>query len=141
MMGRARWSIGLGGVVALLALLLSSPGGQAQPPPTRTPFVMPTLPPSPTPQCPGIIRNRLIIWERGRVAYDDPDDPLNIRSGPNTTYEILGEIPVGGIFFVLDGPQCSDLYTWFYVEYGDVQGWVAEGTINDRYFVEPYPPG
>src|SRR5688572_1587557 len=64
-----------------------------------TPFVYPTLPPSPTPYCPQTGRNRLILYERGRVTRHDPS-PLNLRTGAGTIYEIIGTIPIDRVFFV-----------------------------------------
>ncbi len=91
--------------------------------------------------------NRLIVRERGRVADDDPT-PMNVREGPNTNFDPpLGIIPVGGIFYVLEGPECSPRYAWFRVEYtrpdGEpLVGWLAEADPDtSRYFVETYPPG
>lgn len=106
---------------------------------TPTPFIQPTLPASPTPYCASVPRNRLIINERGRVSEDDPT-PLNIREGPQTSFEILDEMPAGEIFFVLEGPRCSERYAWYRIRYGEVEGWIAEGT-GSTYFVEPYLPG
>jgi hypothetical protein len=89
--------------------------------------------------------NRLIVNERGRVSRDDPT-PLNVREGPSTNFDPpIGLIPVGGIFYVLEGPECSPRYAWYRVEYirsnGEtLTGWVAEGD-SDGYFVETYPPG
>lgn len=123
-----RWRLGVGLAGLLFAPLLTAPPPQVTPPPA-----------TPTAVCSGVVRNRLILYERGRVSYDDPD-PLNIRQGPSTNFDVDGEIPVGGVFFVLDGPECSPTYTWFYVRYGSIEGWIAEGTIGNVYFVEPYPP-
>jgi hypothetical protein len=89
--------------------------------------------------------NRLIVRERGRVSADDPQ-PVNVREGPSTNFDPpIGEIPVGGVFYVLEGPECSPLYAWYRVEYqtgtGDLLvGWIAEGN-SESYFVETYPPG
>lgn len=88
--------------------------------------------------------NRLIVRERGRVSDDDPS-PLNVRAGAHTDFERIGQIPVGGIFYVLEGPECSPRYAWYQVEYRDdngelLVGWIAEGA-DDLYFVETYPPG
>lgn len=100
---------------------------------------LPTLPPSPTPVCAGAARTRLIVYERGRVTLDDPS-PLNMRAGPRTTFDVLGRIPNGEVFFVLEGPRCSERYAWFRVGYGDLTGWIAEGS-GSAYFAEPYLPG
>lgn len=88
---------------------------------------------------------RLIVHERGRIT-DEQDFPQNVREGPGTRYDPpIGQIPVGGIFYVLDGPECSPRYAWFQVEYRDengelLVGWIAEGA-DDVYFAETYPPG
>jgi uncharacterized protein YgiM (DUF1202 family) len=124
------------GGVLLLGLVSMAAGQQ-----DTTPFVWPTAPPPPLPFCQNVVRNRLILYERGRVSYEEPEESLNIREGPSTNFDIAGEIPMGGVFVVLDGPECSPTYTWFYVRYRDSEGWVAEGTIGDVYYVEPYPPG
>lgn len=94
--------------------------------------------------CPSTLPNRLIVHERGRVSDEDPN-PLNLRAGAHTDFERIGQIPAGGIFYVLEGPECSPRYSWFQVEYRDengdlLVGWIAEGA-DDLYFVETYPPG
>lgn len=100
-------------------------------------------PPTPTPACRGLLPARLVPYERGRVSSDDPR-PLNVREGPGTNFAILGQLPVGALFYVIEGPQCSDLYTWFRIAYrqeGETRrGWIAEGD-SSSYFVELYPPG
>jgi hypothetical protein len=49
-------------------------------------------------ECASTPPNRLIVRERGRVSDDDPS-PLNVREGPNTSYDPpIGQIPVG-VFF------------------------------------------
>jgi hypothetical protein len=86
-------------------------------------------------ECASTPPNRLIVRERGRVSDDDPS-PLNVREGPNTSYDPpIGQIPVGGILYVLDGPECSPRYSWYRVEYRADEG------DADVYFVETYPPG
>ncbi len=102
------------------------------------------LPATATPVCSGTLPSRLVLRERGRVAFSDPS-PLNVRSTAGTDGDILGEIPAGGVFFVLDGPICTARYTWFRVEYqsasAQLEGWVAEGDASNGYFVEPFPLG
>lgn len=104
-----------------------------------TPFTMPSLRATPTAGCPNSMRERLIVRERGRVMFGD-DRPLNVREGPATSYEIVGQIDPGGVFIVLEGTACSARYTWYRVARGSLSGWIAEGD-NGVYFVEPYPPG
>lgn len=112
------------------------------PAPSPTLYVLPDNfePPS---RCPGVdILPRLILHERGRVRDEENDTPLRLRSTPNTitARNILTQIPVNGVFLVLNGPVCGQTYLWYYVRYREFEGWVAEGQ-DDIYFVEPYLTG
>lgn len=89
--------------------------------------------------CASAPRIRLIIQERGRVT-DVNDERLNIRSGPGTDYGVIGFIEPGDIFFVLDGPECAEIFSWFRVRHAARVGWIAEGD-PEQYYVEPYLPG
>lgn len=117
----------------------STSAAQTTPAAVSSPYRLPTLPPSPTPFCTNAQRNRLVVYERGRVSFDNPT-PLNVREGPNTNFPILDSLPNGVIFFVLEGPVCSPRYAWYRIAYRDIEGWVAEGD-NNEYFAVPYPPG
>lgn len=94
--------------------------------------------------CANTLPTRLIVHERGRVELGDPA-PLNLRAEAGTSSEKLGEIAPGGLFYVLAGPRCTALYSWYRVEVragGQVlRGWIAEGSVSEGYFAEPYPPG
>jgi uncharacterized protein YgiM (DUF1202 family) len=125
-------------VVGLFLLAVSTLDAAAQQTPV-VPYIVETLPPTAPPACPNALSNRLILYERGRVTSDDPA-PLNLRSGPRTSFDILDTIPSGDIFFVLEGPRCSEQYAWYRIDYRGQQGWIAEGS-NRAYFVELYPPG
>jgi uncharacterized protein YraI len=81
----------------------------------------------------------MIVNEPGRVTDDDLR-PLNIRNGPSTEYRILGRLEVGNVFLVLDGPQCSSNYVWYFIRRGNLEGWIAEGD-SVSYYIEPYLPG
>jgi cellulose synthase/poly-beta-1,6-N-acetylglucosamine synthase-like glycosyltransferase len=89
--------------------------------------------------CPNVLESRLIVRERARVSSLGADDPLNMRDAPGTDSEIIGRIPIGGVFYVLSGPECTQRYTWYQVDYRGVIGYVAEGDAT-VYFTEPYPP-
>ncbi|RMG70458.1 MAG: SH3 domain-containing protein [Chloroflexi bacterium] len=115
-------------------LIISTPGL------TLVPYIVSQPIPTSTPACPSPAPStRMIVNERGWVI-DDDTRPLNVRSGPSTQYRIIGQLNVGTIFFVLEGPVCSERYVWYRVEHGDLIGWVAEGD-NDQYYIEPYFPG
>ena len=78
---------------------------------------------------------RLTIGGQGRVS---PGTPNAVRSLPNkgSTSVVIGEIPGGGVFSVLAGPQCADGFYWWQVNYGGLIGWTAEGQ-GSTYWLEP----
>ncbi|MBL8145167.1 MAG: SH3 domain-containing protein [Anaerolineae bacterium] len=100
-------------------------------------------PASPTPGCPELLPTRLILHERGRVSRSDPA-PVNVRAEPGTSAGLIGQIPAGIVFYVLEGPDCTQRYTWYrvkaVVEGSGLSGWIAEGDAG-AYFVERFPPG
>lgn len=106
-------------------------------PSTQTPFTFPaTL--DVTPVCADSPPTRLILGERARITDEDPTD-LNVRSEPGATTNNppIGKLRVGEVVIVLDGPVCSDRYTWYEVDTGDLRGWIAEGDL-EVYYVEPF---
>lgn len=87
-------------------------------------------------QCPGFMASRLVAGRQGRVT---PGTPNRIRDFPNLSRSsVIGEIPGGGVFNVIDGPVCDPDagIVWQKVEYGGLIGWTAEGQ-GDTYFTEP----
>jgi hypothetical protein len=50
---------------------------------------------------------------------------------------LVGSIPGGEVFNVLDGPFCADGLNWWLIEYGELIGWTVEGS-GVEYWVEPY---
>jgi hypothetical protein len=99
----------------------------------------PTPPPTPTATCPPAPPSRLIVHDRARVALDDPR-PLNMRDGAGTDFDVIAQVPAGGVIYVLEGPRCTARYAWYRVEYEGIEGWIAEGD-DTAYFVDIYPPG
>jgi uncharacterized protein YraI len=61
-----------------------------------------------------------------------------MRGGAARSFDIVLKVPAGAVFDVIAGPECSDGYFWFQVDYQGTQGWVAEGD-STSYFTEPYP--
>jgi hypothetical protein len=67
----------------------------------------------------------------------------NIRFDPRRDAKLLGQIPAGESFKVLDWPRCSGGIAWWYVDnvsnhtVAGLPGWVAEGTGN-TYWLEPH---
>ncbi|MCA9887483.1 MAG: SH3 domain-containing protein [Anaerolineae bacterium] len=87
------------------------------------------------------LQPRLTVGGQGRVT---PGLPNVIRTAPGTTSSgavnsvVIGEIPGGGIFNVLNGPQCGlDGRWWWLVEYAGIQGWTPEGEGTNTYWTEP----
>jgi LysM repeat protein len=96
--------------------------------------IVPTWTPVPS-QC--TLTPRLFVGGLGRVT---PGDPNTLRSGPGTTgTSRIGEIPAGGVFSVLAGPQCAGGIYWWQVNYNGAIGWTGEG-VPGTYWVEPYAP-
>ena len=74
----------------------------------------------------------------GMLAVVTPGLPNRLRSGPGSNYDTIGEIPGGGMFSVLGGPQCGpEGWSYWRVQYGGQIGWTAEGD-GTTYWLEPY---
>ncbi len=59
-----------------------------------------------------------------------------IRVTPNDIAEVIGQIPEGAIFTVVDGQTvCSNHIRWAQVEYQGITGWTAEGA-DGQVFLE-----
>ncbi len=69
-----------------------------------------------------------------------PGASNRIRSTPSTDGELLGNIPSGGSFDLLEGPECSGGFLWWRVNYDGLEGWTVEGNA-DGYFVDPVTAG
>ncbi len=104
-----------------------------------TPVIVETPAASVTPACGEAPVPRLIVGEHGRVSDNDLR-PLNVRSGPSTGHRILGRLEVLDVFYVLSGPECGGNYLWYFVDKGDLRGWIAEGD-RAQYYVDLYLPG
>lgn len=100
--------------------------------------ILPTRTIVPLQPCEGAVAPHLILQERARVTFNG--ERLRLRRGPNTSYEMIANLEPGDTFMVMDGPTCSEGYSWYRVQFGDITGWVAEGDI-EQYFAEPFPPG
>jgi hypothetical protein len=86
--------------------------------------------------CPPLLPTRLLIGNQGRVT---PGQPNAIRSQPtinNNVSTVIGSIPGGGVFTVLNGPICADGFAWWQVSYLGVTGWTPEGE-GRTYWLEP----
>lgn len=86
--------------------------------------------------CPGTLSPRL---RSGDVARVTPGSPNNVRAIPGLTTSPIGQIPGGGVFIVLEGPECADGYVWYQVNYGGLIGWTAEADSSE-YWLENWQP-
>ncbi len=83
--------------------------------------------------CP--LASRLVVGETGRII---PGPANNVRSTPSAAGQLLGQIPGGEVFTVLEGPVCGDSnIVWWRVSYNDLTGWTGEGQNLD-YWAEPW---
>ena len=88
-------------------------------------------------RCRGFLPSRLLIRERGRRI---PGTDNNLRDQPSADSQKVGEIPGGGVFIVLDGPQCDpEGIAWWQVDYDGLVGWTAEG-LRGTYWLQPLAP-
>lgn len=78
---------------------------------------------------------RLTIGGQGRIL---PGLPNVFRSNPwkGSNSEVLGQIPAGAVFAVLDGPRCANNIHWWFVNYNGALGWTGESELT-TYWVEP----
>ncbi len=97
-----------------------------------TPAVVATVMPYTTPAC--TLVPRLTVGGQGRVLTTTPNLLLSLPG--TSTGVMVGEIPSGGVFTVLAGPQCAEGNYWWQVNYNGTVGWTQEGQ-NNTYWLEP----
>lgn len=83
--------------------------------------------------CPGAPLPRLTIGGQGVVT---PGSANNVRETPTTSGVLLGQLPAGARFSVIDGPTCADGYNWWQISGNGLTGWTVEGQGAD-YYLEP----
>jgi serine/threonine protein kinase len=125
---------------APLPTVTATPWPTPTPWPTSTPW--PTATPIPAviipAACDGFLTPRLQVGQQACVSDVEAN---NIRTYPEGT-EIIGQIPPGAVFNVLDGPECTKgtVTVWWYVEYNGLIGWAAEGSRRTgMYWLSPLP--
>lgn len=102
---------------------------------TRTPLPPTSTGPTPTPTtCAGFMVSRLSVGSLGRVT---PGDANNVRDVAAAGGTLIGQIPGGDSFTVLEGPVCDPAgRAWWRVDYKGLVGWTIEGQ-GDTYYLEP----
>jgi hypothetical protein len=89
--------------------------------------------PTATPSACDGLAPRLQIGTLARVA---PGDPNIVRGIPSRNGAYVTEIAAGTEFSVVDGPRCSDGFTWWQINVNGTIGWTVEGR-DGLYFLEP----
>lgn len=74
--------------------------------------------------------------QAGRTGRNITATPSLLLSAPGGSGVMLGEIPSGGFFRVIQGPQCLGGFYWWQVTSNGVTGWTAEGQAM-TYWTEP----
>ena len=86
--------------------------------------------------CPDTYASQFSPGMRAKVIEGQKANRL--RSQPTTNgSNIIGSIPAGQPFDILDGPRCANNWVWWYVSAPNGKtGWTAEGDENERW-LEP----
>jgi hypothetical protein len=67
-----------------------------------------------------------------------PPISSNVRSEPGLKGKRIGRIEPGKTVWIVDGPQCADGYTWWFVRsLTGLEGWTAEGDATDYWLIQP----
>jgi hypothetical protein len=115
------------------------------PAPTNTPVPTATAAPKATStplgngqvtKCPGApeISNKLNTWAQISLY---PPLYSNIRSAPGLNGERLGKLKPGEPVWIVDGPSCTDGYTWWFVHSAaGLEGWTAEGDAENYWIIQ-----
>src|SRR5258708_874094 len=119
--------VGQGNGTSVSSTSVSSSAFSSTTEPTITPTLSETAPPSALAisACPSSPTPRLSIGGKGRVTPGDANwlnsAPMKPSLHPGESKRIV-QIPAGGVFDVLDGPQCADGITWWKVKYRGYTG-------------------
>jgi WD40 repeat protein len=95
-----------------------------------------SVPPCPPADDPAFIAPRLTKGVKARVVAAGL--PNVIREQPGSSSKLLGQIPAGDPFIVIDGPRCTllDKIVWWQINYNNLIGWTGEGQ-DGTYWLEP----
>lgn len=95
---------------------------------------LPLRPAAAQPSC--TLEPRLMVGYQGRVT---PGEANRVRADAAPEAQLLGSIPPGGVFTVVDWERCGGGYYWWKVDYEGLVGWTAEGG-EGVYWLEPLLP-
>ncbi|MFP4321422.1 MAG: hypothetical protein ACLFTK_03115 [Anaerolineales bacterium] len=122
---------------------------QATTPPPTSPPTTNNAPANPTTApssgefpCPnaalGDVPSRL---RAGMAATFTGDTALSIRTEPSRTAATAGAIQPGASLTITGGPACGPTFTWWQIQSGGVQGWLAEVAPDGGYWLQPNSAG
>ncbi len=89
-----------------------------------------------TSACPNNVPARLVIGQQAVVIPGLGSNVIRTEPHKGDSSAVIGSIPEGGQFTVLQGPACGDGITWWLVDYEGVVGWTGESE-SQTYWVEP----
>jgi hypothetical protein len=84
--------------------------------------------------CPNSLPPRLFVNGTARVVSGLGAN--NLRTAADESAEILSQIPEGAELTVMGQQVCVNGMNWWYVRYGEIEGWTAEGQ-GQNYWLEP----
>lgn len=84
--------------------------------------------------CGDALASRLRVGQTAQVV--EGQGANNVRAMPGKDGELVGQIPEGGQFTVMEGSTCVENMFWWRVDYDGLDGWTAEGD-NSAYWLEP----
>ncbi len=70
---------------------------------------------------------RLAEIKKGWYVEITHEEPINVRSKPNSKGEKIGEVKKGEIYKALEVDTENSIYYWYKIEYKDTVGWIASG--------------
>ena len=91
----------------------------------------------PVSACPGAPPQRMVVNQGGFVCTQGEN--VRLRDAPARSATTIFSLPVGSQFTVIDGPECSDDWSWWKITLDNgTTGWIAEGGDKiDPYFICP----
>jgi hypothetical protein len=84
--------------------------------------------------CQGALPSQLSDNGRARVI-DNGSGANNIRTEPEVTGRVIGQIPPRGIADIIGSARCGtqNPNVWWYVDYQGIQGWTAENSATQQW--------
>lgn len=75
------------------------------------------------------------------MVNDATPDPVNVRSGPGINFGRIDQLEVRSEVSIVAGPECADGWIWWFVQYSNTSGWIAEVDSRGLYNLVPVSGG